>query len=437
MKRTSRIFCGMLAILLLALCACNKAEPTEPPIYYATAPIPDGNIEEDSILRNPSKVDDPENHAPLTEELTQNETVTSEPAVTEVPTPTETRLSFVAFGDNVIHGAIMEDGKRHAGEGEEYDFTYIYDNVRDVIEAADIAYINQETPMGGKTLGYTGYPYFNGPQEMGDALIEIGYDIVCIGTNHLADYSDKGMIGTLDYWDKQPVTYIGGYRNQEDYDNIRIHEVDGVKIALLSYTFTNEKNIYGGKGVSKGSELVIPYFNEADIRRQTAKAKELADLVFVNMHWGNENFTLTAQQKQYAQILAECEVDVVIGQHPHVLQPIEWVETESGHKMLLSYSTGNFVSTMLYDYFMVGGMLSFDIVKTVDDIYIENVVLEPTVTHYDMNRENISVYFMRDYTEELANAHGCNLNAKTSLAKMKSYVTDNIDAAFLPEYMKN
>lgn len=431
MKHTYRIFLLVLTALILALCACQNEDPTDTPIYYATAPIPNENVEENAILREPSKVGDPDDYAPLTEPVSGEET--TEPPVTEVPTPTETRLSFVAFGDNVIHGAIMEDGKRHAAEGEEYDFTYIYENVRDVIEEADVSFINQETPMGGKNLGYTGYPNFNGPQEMGDALVEIGFDIVCIGTNHIADYRDKGMIGTLDYWDKQPVTLIGGYRDMEDYETIRVHEVNGIKIALLSYTYgTNSMS------VSKESGLVIPYINEADIRRQTAKAKELGDIVIVNMHWGTDSsFKLDATQTKYAKILAECGVDVVIGEHPHVLQPIEWVEGENGHKMLLTYSIGNFVSTMLYDSCMVGGMLSFDIVKTAEDTYVENVLLVPTVTHYDMNRQNISVYFMEDYTEELANAHGCNKNAKTSLAKMKSYVTQNIDAAFLPDFMKN
>lgn len=430
MKYTRLIFLLLLTTIIVVFSACQGKEQADTPIYYATSPVADGNAEEDTILRDPTKVGDPEDYAPLTEETEPDDT--TEPPVTEAPIPKETRLSFVAFGDNVIHGAVMEDGKRYAKDGEEYNFSHIYANVRDVIADADVAFINQETPTGGKALGYTGYPNFNGPQEMGDTLVDIGFDIVCIGTNHLADYRDKGMKGTLDYWDTKPVTMIGGYRSMEDYNTVRVHEVNGVKIALLSYTYGTN-----GMSVSKESGLVIPYINETDIRRQTAKAKKLGDIVVVNMHWGTDSsFTLDATQKKYAKILAECGVDVVIGEHPHVLQPIEWVEGANGHKMLLTYSIGNFVSTMLYDTCMVGGMLSFDIVKTADDTYVENVLLVPTVTHYDMNRSNISVYFMEDYTEQLANAHGCNLNARTSLSKMKGYVTKNIDAEFLPDFLK-
>lgn len=426
-KLLKTIILYLFVCVLLASCFdAGTAVPDG--INSQTAPAPSPSAEEDLLLRNPEKMADPDDYIVTKASETQ---APDTPVTPEIPK--ETRLTFAAVGDNVIHEAVMEDGARHAKNGAEYDFTYIYNNVRSVIAAADVAFVNQETPMGGKDLGYSGYPNFNGPQEMGDALVDCGFDIVCIGTNHMADYRDRGMLGTIRYWKGQPVTMIGGYENAEDYETIRVHEKNGVKIALLAYTYGTN-----GMTVTASSGLVVPYIDEADIKRQVAKAKELGDLVIVNMHWGTDSsFTVTPEQEKQAQLLADLGVDVIIGEHPHVLQPMGWLEGKNGNKTLYTYSIGNFVSTMLYDTCMVGGMLTFDIVKDENGTRVENPLLTPTVTYYDMNRSNLSVYFWDDFTESLCASHGCNANAKTSLAKMKSYITDNIPAEFLPDSLKD
>lgn len=431
----------LLGTMLFSLTACFS--PTEGPAEdnytYITAPAPGAVLEEDSILRRPDVAADVGDYAAVTETAPPDTQKPDEPEPSD-PTETapppqitdlpgkETRLSFVAVGDNIIHSAIIEDGQKHAADGKEYSFDYIYDNVRDVISAADIAFVNQETPLGGKALGYYGYPNFNGPQEAGDALVNAGFDVVCIATNHMADMRDAGLQGTIEYWRKQPVTTVGDHLNKEDYETVRIHEKDGVKIAFLAYTYGTN-----GMSVSASSGLVIPYIKEDDIRRHVAAAKEQADLVFVNMHWGDDSsFTVNADQKKYAQILADCGVDVVIGEHPHVLQPMQWMEGKNGNKMLLTYSIGNFLSTMYNDYFMVGGMLSFDIVKNKDGAHIENPILVPTMTYYDVNRANLSIYFLDKFTPELASSHGTNAHGATSIEKLRGYVTKAIPKEFLP-----
>ena len=402
---------------------------------YITSPLPADVLEENSILRRPDAAADVNDYAAVTEtappaETKAPETVQIAPSTEiDIPTiPQETRLSFVAVGDNIIHSAIIEDGKNHAGDGEEYNFKYIYDNVRDEISAADVAFVNQETPLGGKALGYYGYPNFNGPQEAGDALVDAGFDVVCIATNHMADMRDAGLEGTIKYWRSQPVTTVGDHLSKEDYETVRIHEKDGIKIAFLAYTYGTN-----GMSVSSSSGLVIPYLNETDIRRHVAAAKEQSDIVIVNMHWGDDSsFTVNAEQKKYAQILADCGVDVVIGEHPHVLQPMQWMDGKDGHKMLLTYSIGNFLSTMYNDYFMVGGMLSFDIVKDDDGTRIETPLLVPTVTYYDVNRANLSIYFLDEFTPDLASSHGTNAHGTTSIEKLRGYVTKAIPTEFLP-----
>lgn len=440
-----RILTAVLLIAMtISLTACFGADENDTidKRTLITSPAPGQLLEENSILRRPDAAANVEDYAAVTETApadTEKPVDTNTPAADEtapppqidIPQTKETRLSFVAVGDNIIHSAIMEDAKNHAGDGEEYSFQYIYDHVRDEISAADVAFVNQETLLGGKNLGYYGYPNFNGPQEAGDALVDAGFDIVCIATNHMCDMNEAGLAGTLDYWEKQPVTLIGGYRNAEDYERIRVLEKNGVKIALLAYTY--DPYTTNGMKLPSSSELITPIYNEDVIRRQVAAAKEVGDIVIVNMHWGQDSsFTVNAEQKKYAQILADCGVDVVIGEHPHVLQPMQWMDGKDGHKMLLTYSIGNFLSTMYNDYFMVGGMLSFDIVKNQDGTHVENPLLIPTVTYYDVNRANLSIYFLDEFTSELASSHGTNAHGATSIEKLRGYVTNAIPKEFLP-----
>ena len=442
MKRFLSICLLMAVLFSLSACFSAPEETVYDKLTHILSPAPSPTLEENSILRRPDAAADVNDYAAVTETAppdTQSTdapepsdpTETAPPPQIDDPGSKETRLSFVAVGDNIIHSAIIEDGKKHAGDGEEYNFNYIYDNVRDVISAADIAFVNQETLLGGKALGYYGYPNFNGPQEAGDALVNAGFDVVCIATNHMCDMNEAGLRGTLDYWDKQPVTLIGGYRNAEDYEKIRIHEKDGIKIAFLAYTYDPYST--NGMKLPSSSELITPIYNEEVIRRHVAAAKEISDIVIVNMHWGQDSsFTVNNEQKKYAQILADCGVDVVIGEHPHVLQPMQWMEGKDGNKMLLTYSIGNFLSTMYNDYFMVGGMLSFDIVKDKNGARIEAPLLVPTVTYYDVNRANLSIYFLDKFTPELASSHGTNAHGATSIEKLRGYVTKAIPKEFLP-----
>ena len=140
--------------------------------------------------------------------------------------------------------------------------------------------------MGGAELGYSGYPQFNSPQDLGLDLIDIGFDVVNIANNHMCDKGTAGLAGTIDFWNSQDILMIGGYTDADDYDDIRVLEYNGVKIAFLSYT-------YGTNGISlpSSSELIIPYINDDDIIRQCELASERADFVIASVHWGNENQT--------------------------------------------------------------------------------------------------------------------------------------------------
>jgi len=344
----------------------------------------------------------------------------------EPPEPEEQRTSFLACGDNMIFYGNVRDAASLPGE-RTYNFAPTYENVRDIIASADISMINQETLMSGKH-GFSYYPDFNGPQDMGLDLVDIGFDVICIANNHMMDKDEAGLLSTIEFWEGQPVTLIGGHKTEEDYNNIRIVEKNGIKVAFLAYTYgTNRYSL------PYGSQLTIPFFNEETVKEQVGRAKEIADCVIVSAHWGTEyTFIPNETQKKYARIMTEAGADAIIGHHPHVIQPIEWLTASDGSKTLCVYSLGNFVSEQDHDYSMLGGMISFDIVKCGDSLILEGPLFTPTVYYFDSGFYNNRVYLLSQFTDQLAQSHGLSYYGNSiTVEGVKKYLFDTIDKEFL------
>ena len=356
------------------------------------------------------------------------------PCVMDVPAekvPVQT-VSFIACGDNLVHSSVYSDAQTlAAGTDKEYNFLPMYDNVADIIQNADLAFINQETPFGGSSRPISGYPLFNTPEQMGDDLITLGFDIIGLANNHMLDSTAKGYENTIDFWNsKDGVTAIGGYKNKEDFENIRVIEKNGIKIALLAYTYSTN-----GLKLPQGSELVIPLYDDETIDRQTKKAKSLADVVIVSIHWGVEDqFKPNAEQKRKAKLMADNGVDVIIGHHPHVLQPLEWIDRADGGKTLCMYSLGNFLSGMMYSRNMVGGILGFDLCKAPNGVAVDNVCFIPTVSQYNKNVRGFKIYRFSEYTEALEKAHGAHkFDSGMSMKSMRKIIDNAIPKKFLTE----
>ncbi|MBQ9940043.1 MAG: CapA family protein [Clostridia bacterium] len=352
----------------------------------------------------------------------------------EIPTDVsnaEFKVSFLGCGDNIIYGGNTRDARLKAVEGGRfYNFKPQYAKVEKYISSADIAFINQETPMCGDGYDISYYPRFNSPQDLGHDLVELGFDVINIANNHMLDQNSDGLSRTIEFLKGLDVLMIGGYENSEDFDNIRVIKKNQLRIAFISYTY--ETN---GLRKSQSSELVVPYINDDDIKRQAEIAKNISDFVIASVHWGNEGaFKPSNEQKRVAQLFADCGVDVIIGHHPHVLQPIEWLTGEEGNETLCVYSLGNFLAEQDYDYNTVGGMISFDIVsRGSQKTKVENVLFTPTVCHYPATfRENI-IYPMTEYTPELAGLHAVKNYYKNTYVydKLINYVTDTIDEQYL------
>lgn len=344
------------------------------------------------------------------------------------------RLTFLAVGDNIMYDCNFTDARSRANEEyPEYNFTPIYEDLIPRIESADIAYINQETVMAGASYGYKSYPCFNTPQHLGDQLVEMGFDVFNIATNHMLDMGSSGLEDTIEYWSsKEDITMIGGYENEEAYLEPCIIESNGITMALLSYT-------YGTNGISPSasSEAVVPYIDTETIRNDIRRVHDLADTVIVSIHWGVENvYSPSTEQKNLAQMMCDEGVDVIIGTHPHVIQPVEWLESSDGNKTLCIYSLGNFVATMMQPGNMVGGMATFDLVKEGNTVTVENVLFEPVIHHFGPSYYNSRLYYLSDYTDELASQLGRDCyGIRTSYGELCNIVTDVIDEEFLPEFL--
>lgn len=334
------------------------------------------------------------------------ETPTAQTETTTAPAEETTnmisRVSLVAVGDNLIHNTLISAGEQEDGT---LDYTSFYANIKNDISSADVAVINQETILGGSTFEYTGYPTFNSPWEIGTAAIDAGFDIFTCATNHSLDKGYSGIEQECKFFSGHPeVVHVGTNTSQEEYNSILYYEKNGIKFAILNYT-------YGTNGIPipEGREWCVNMMDKDKITTDVKAARENADVVIVFPHWGTENSTeVSDYQREYVSLFSELGVDIVIGTHPHVLQPVEWVTNETtGKKMLVYYSLGNFISHQTSLKQLCGGMAQIQIEKKGDEVSITSAKLTPVVCWYKSTNGKyaFSVYKLSDYTEELGTSH--------------------------------
>lgn len=312
----------------------------------------------------------------------------------------QTVVSFMGVGDNLIHDTVYKDALQEDGT---YDFTDMYANFSEDLKNTDIKFINQETVLGGVDLGLSGYPTFNSPTEIAKNLESVGFNLVNLASNHCLDRMEQGIANELAAFDETNIVHDGVYNTQEEFDTIPTFTKNGITFSFLAYT-------YGTNGIQPTYTYNVSYFDDAQIQSDVQRAKEISDVVIVSAHWGDENtFEPNDFQKHYAQLFADCGVDVVIGTHPHTIQPVEWIEGLKGNKMLCVYSLGNFIGGMLTTDNAIGGEIKFDFVKEGEKISIENVEWIPTIIHFEGNQANImeersnyQAYKVSQYTDKLA-----------------------------------
>lgn len=360
MRKTCQSLAGflLLAVMLLALTACQPDQTKQP----------------DQLPPPPPPVED-----------------------------TTVELKLIAAGDNLIHGPIYRQAKERTG-GSGFDFTAAYQPIAAYIAAADLAFINQETPLGGTELGLHSYPMFNSPQELGTHLVDMGFNLISHANNHILDAGQKGFFNTISFWRSQPGVIMAGVAADSTDDTIRTLDRQGITIALLAYT-------YGANGLSlpSSSTGVIKYIDDELICQELAAARELADIVIVSMHWGVEyQDEPNAEQKRLAQLIADNGADVIIGTHPHVLQTAATLQSADDRQVPVFYSLGNLISAQNKPETMLGALAEIDLTYDTADgsITYDDIEVIPVVNHFTGNYQNITVYPLAEYTAEQAAEHG-------------------------------
>ncbi len=332
---------------------------------------------------------------------------------TTEPIQEDKRVHVIAAGDNLIHYSVFKNAERLAGEGENYDFKPIYENVKYLIEDADVAVLNQETiisesnPVRGADGGAL---LFNSPPEVADAVIDLGFDVFTMANNHLLDFGASALEESINFWNEKAETYdltiLGAYLNEEDSENIRVREVNGVKIAFLAYA----EHINGFEFPYDSPLRVIMNYEEDIIERQIKEAKEIADAVIVSAHWGVEDTHVVSDDRiELANKMVNWGADVILGGHTHTAETMEWIERDDGTRGFVYYSMGNFICCQTDNFNLIGEMPDFDIVVdgATGEVRLEDVGCIPNIIHYEAgDYSNLGVYPYSKYTPELAAVHG-------------------------------
>ena len=312
-------------------------------------------------------------------------------------------VTVLCGGDNLIHKPIYQRAQTDNG----YDFDYLYQNVKSFIESADIATINQEAPLATDLEDPSGYPHFNTPKEVGQDLFDAGFDVINIGNNHMYDIGSQGALVTEQFFQNRGIPVVGFYRSDEDFHNIRIIEKNGIKIAFLSFVeMTNLDPDDPDLGYCVSME------DRSLVKEQIEEAREQADIVVAHAHWGEEGTTeLTDGQVEMAHLMVDWGVDIIFGNHPHVIQSLVTITREEDSQLCpVIYSMGNFVSAQTHRNQIVSAMLAVKIARDANGIARPQAMgVMPVITHFTQDdRMDIVLYPLATYSEELAEAHYVN-----------------------------
>ena len=272
-------------------------------------------------------------------------------------------IKLLMVGDNLINDKIYNTMKTN----DTYDFKPIYTYIKEINKEYDLAYYNQETILGGSSIGVSSYPAFNSPYEVGDATIDAGFNLVSLATNHTLDRGEQAIINSRDYWNsKDNVLAVGSYSSNEEKDEIHILKKNNITYTMLNYTYgtngikvpSNKEylvNVWPCTGNDPSTDTKYQEYKKT-VKEDIEKVRDKVDLLIVAIHWGIEyKYTPNEYQKDMASYLASLGVNIIIGTHPHVVEPITYIDNT-----LVIYSLGNFVSAQdtVEDYNTRVGLLS-------------------------------------------------------------------------------
>lgn len=309
-------------------------------------------------------------------------------------------VRIMAVGDDLIHKQLYEAARLPEGG---YCFDGMFDGLRDMIAQADVRVINQETILVADEAQVSSFPAFGTPVAVGQAVVDAGFNVVTHASNHALDKGLDGIADTLAFWElhEDRVCMLGLHPSAADQERVRSIEVDGVKIALVNCT---EKLNF--RRLPRGARYcvdVMKGFSRRALAARIGRARAEADFVVVFPHWGCEYlYEPVDSQRRWASFFAEAGADLIIGTHPHVVQPVEWIERSDGGRTLCYYSLGNFISCQVGAGTMLGALADVTLERTGDGVRIASHDIVPLVTHTDASYGRFMTYPLADYTDEMA-----------------------------------
>ncbi len=290
-------------------------------------------------------------------------------------------MSIVMVGDALIHDSIYKDA--YVGDNN-YNFMNMFTDVGEMIKDYDLKYYNQETIIGGKDLGLSNYPCFNSPDEIGLDLVKTGFNMVSLANNHSVDKGARGLEYSVNFWKSMDgVITAGSYASWDERNNIEIHETNGIKYAFLSYTMGTN-----GIAVPQGREYLVNVYSDDVAKTDIESVKDKVDVIIVAMHWGEEyTHKPTNEEKRIAKFLSSLGVNLIIGSHPHVIQPVDYIDDT-----LVIYSLGNFISSQrsLGLNKIIGLMVGLNINVENNKVTFDNIKYDLLFT-YDKGYKNFKI----------------------------------------------
>lgn len=298
------------------------------------------------------------------------------------------KAKLIAGGDALLHGQILKAA--HNSTNNSYDFSHMLELIKDEISQYDIKYYNQEV-IFDDDKPYTGYPTFNAPSSWGKNMIDIGFNLVSLATNHSMDGGTKSAKKSAAWWEKQEnIIATGMASTEEKSKEHKIMEANGIKYAMLAYT-------YGTNGIPVTEDYVVNLFDKEKALKDIKEVRDKVDVLIVAMHWGAEyNTGITNEQKEQAKFLGENGVDIILGNHTHCIEPWEWIDEDT----IVFYAFGNLISNqitaetpIIRELGPFGLLGTLDITKTVDTenntskIKIDNIGAEIIYTYRYYNNE--------------------------------------------------
>lgn len=309
------------------------------------------------------------------------------------------KITLAATGDILLHARLYKTARKKYG----YDFNEKIENVRHLFQTSDLTIVNQESIIAGKELGLSSFPQFNSPEEIGYLLKDLDVDMVTIANNHVLDKGEEGLLKSISNLKKIGLPYVGAYESEEDQQTLRIIHKNGLRICFLSYT----KGTGVGKVPTDKPYLVDKYhptkLKPIKDKIKRIRNKDMADIIVVSLHFGKEyHLYPTSEQKEVSRDLSDAGADIIIGHHPHVLQPVEWILNSRGKRTFTAYSLGNFFTGQEGLYRQIGGFQTIDIEKKDPNstmLDISNPKLKLTFVD-STNKKDFKMYLLEDYVKE-------------------------------------